>query len=140
MEEQSQGQSRGVGKEAAAEEGSTVTVGGHGETAGTLGGAALIDLLSLEDPAPEPAAAAATTVPPATADFSPMFPAVTGAALPPKAPTVDSHVARRASNNPFADEQPAPWTGSAPVAELSGSGGQAAAQNFFAELNPNATK
>ena len=122
------------GKESAAG-GSTAVMG---ETRGTLNEAALIDLLSLEDPVPVPAPAAASegAAPPPAAGFVPDFPPVPA----PPQPTPSEggaapggQVSRRSTGNPFADEQPAPWAGGAGEVAAGPSG---APESFFADLNP----
>ena len=127
-------QSSDWGKESAAG-GSTAVLG---ETAGTLNEAALIDLLTLDDPVPVPVPAAPSGggAPPPAAGFAPDFPPVPAplpSALPEGSAAVGGQVSRRASGNPFADEQPAPWAGGA--GEVA-TGPSDAPESFFADLNP----
>ena len=109
-----------------------------GESAGTLQGDALIDLLTLDDPAPTPpaptpdlfAAQAQAPPPPAPAAAPDLFAAQASpassafASLPAPAP---------ATSNPFAEDM----FFQAPPPPAPAAGGQAGVENsFFADLNP----
>ena len=109
-----------------------------GESAGTLQGDALIDLLTLEDPAPAPSPAptpdlfaAQAPPPPAPAAAPDLFaaqasPASSTFASPPPPPAAPS-------SNPFAEDM---FFQAAPPPEPA-AGAQAEVQNsFFADLNP----